>query len=196
MRLNSDLTKMFDSPAKIKVLRYIIKPGFMMTGREVARIGKIAASMALKILKEFEDMNLVTGRRAGKSVVWSAREDSYAYSVAVKLFGAFSLFSPVAYIKSILKEWAMARKKYVESVVLFGSVASGEENTSSDIDLYVRVKTAADKQAAEKSLEDLSVLCIKLFGNVLNPYILTKNEWQVKKDSGLMENIDKGVKIL
>jgi len=194
MRLNADLTEMFDSPVKIKMIRYIIKPGFMMTGREVSRICGISASMAINTLKEFENINLVTNRRAGKSIVWAARSESYAYSVADRLFGKFSVFSAMEHLKGMLKDWA--NKRHPERVILFGSVADGTDTISSDIDLFVQVRTPGHKVEIEKSLEDVALNCTKLYGNVLNPYILTKKELRDKKDSSLIKNIEKGIRII
>jgi predicted nucleotidyltransferase len=196
MRLNTNLTEIFDSPAKIKLIKYIIKPGFMMTGREAARICAISASRAINILKVFENINMVSSRRAGKSVVWTARPESYAFFVADRFFGKFNLFSAAEHLKQILKDWAKSKNKYVQRVILFGSVAEGTDNSSSDIDLFVEIKGPEHKEKIEKSLEDLSLNCIKLYGNVLNPYILTKKELFEKKESGLLKNIEKGIKIL
>jgi|ERR1035437_6050210 predicted nucleotidyltransferase len=196
MRLNANLTEIFDSPVKIKLLKYIIKPGFMMTGREVSRICGTSVSNTINILKEFEDINLVTSRRAGKSVVWTARPESYAYFVANRLFGERNLFSAVEHLKQTLKGWAQLNKRYVDRVILFGSVAEGNEKSSSDIDLFVEIRSKEFKKDIEKLLEQLSLNCIKSYGNVLSPYILTKKEFQDMKGGELFKNIEKGGKIL
>jgi predicted nucleotidyltransferase len=196
MRFNINLTELFDSPVKIKVIKYVIKPGFMMTGREVSRICGISASMAINILKEFEDVNLVSSRTAGKSVIWMPQPESYAYFVADRLFGDMTLYSPVEHLKRVLKDWSKTKNKFVERVVLFGSVSKGTENSSSDIDLFVLVNSRDHKEKTEKSLEEISINCVKLYGNVLNPYILTNKELQEKKDSQLIKNIEGGIKIL
>lgn len=193
MRLNMNLTEMFNSPAKIAVLKYVIKPGFMMTGREVSRICGISHSMAIYILKDFEDISLVSNRRAGKSVVWTARPASYAYFVADKLFGKQSLFSPAEHLKHMLKDWAKLNHKVVEKMIIFGSMSKNTEHSSSDIDLFVQVKSKEHKEKINMSLEDLSIDCVKLYGNVLNQYVLTKNEYEQKKNTKLLQNIEKGL---
>jgi predicted nucleotidyltransferase len=196
MRLNINLTKLFNSPVKIKIIKYVIKPGFMMTGREVSRICGISASMAINILKEFEDVNLVSSRTAGKSVIWMPRPESYSYFVADKIFGDMTLYSPVKHLKHMLKNWGKTKYKFVERLVIFGSVSQGAENSSSDIDLFVLINSQDHKGEIEKSLEEISINCVKLYGNVLNPYILTTEELQDKRESRLIKNIKGGIKIL
>ena len=51
------------------MLSKLLIPGFAMTGREVARLCGISHTMAIKILKEFEALNLAKNRLAGRSVV-------------------------------------------------------------------------------------------------------------------------------
>lgn len=196
MKMNTNLTEIFDSPVKIKIIKYVIKQGFMMTGREVSRICGTSVSMAIKVLKEFEDINLVTSRRAGRSVVWTARHESYAYFVAERLFGEFGIFNPVEHLKRILKDWARLKNRYVDRVVIFGSVAEGTDTDSSDIDLFVQVRNGEHKKEIEKSLEEVADKCAKLYGNVLNPYIVTRNEAAHRKTNGILGNVEKGIKIL
>lgn len=196
MKLNSDLTELFNSPAKIKIIKYVIKPGFMMTGREVSRICGLSHSNTIQILKEFEDLNLVSGRRAGKSVVWGPRLESYAYFVAERLFGKSGMFSAVENLKLLIKDWSGLKKRGVVRVILFGSIAEGTDNLSSDIDVFVQVRDQKHKIGIEESLDKLSLQCIKLYGNTLNPYILTSKEVQGRKKSNLMNNIEKGIRIV
>ena len=196
MRLNADLTEIFDSPVKIKLLRYIIKPGFMMTGREVSRICGTSVSNTITILKQFEDANLVSSKRAGKSIVWTARTESYAFMVADRMFGVPSLFSAVEHLKQTLSGWAQSKKRYLDRVILFGSVAEDNDKSSSDIDLFVEIKSKEHKEEIEKSLEELSLACIKSYGNVLSPHVITGKEFKSLNNKGLILNLERGLKIL
>jgi predicted nucleotidyltransferase len=96
----------------------------------------------------------------------------------------------------MLKNWGKTKYKFVERLVIFGSVSQGAENSSSDIDLFVLINSQDHKGEIEKSLEEISINCVKLYGNVLNPYILTTEELQDKRESRLIKNIKGGIKIL
>lgn len=194
MRFNVNIVPLMSSESKARILRYVLKEGFRMTGRELARICGISHSMAIDTLKEFESMNLVYNFRAGKSAVWMAKRDSYAFSVAARIFGKTEDYMPIEHMKMTLINGLPA--KITKSAVLFGSVARGDERTSSDIDLFVLVENVADKKVMEKKLEDLSAVCGKLYGNTLGFYCLTENEYKARKKLELINNIKKGIKLI
>ncbi len=194
MLLNKNLLEFFDSKAKMAVAGQIVKPGFVMSGRELAKLCGVSHSWVITLLKEFENINFVSSRRVGKTVVWTARTNSYAYITAEKLFGSRQVYKPVTHLKKMIKEWLM--HEHVKKAVIFGSVAEETEKQDSDIDLFVLVEDAVNKKKVEKKLEELSLRCGEIFGNVLHFYILTGNEFKKKSSSALAENIRKGIEII
>lgn len=194
MRFNINIVSQISSESKARILHFVLKEGFRMTGRELARICGISHSMAIDTLKEFESMNLVYNFRAGKSVIWMAKRDSYAFSVASRIFGNREDYLPIEHLKTNLIKGLPA--KITKRAVLFGSVSRGDERPSSDIDLFVLVENTGDKKVMEKKLEELSVLCGKLYGNTLGYYCLTENEYKSRKNLGLIHNIEKGIKLI
>lgn len=194
MLLNKNLVELFDSSAKMAVAKFIIKPGFMMSGRELAKLCGVSHSWAISILKEFEDINFVSSRRVGKTVIWTAKTNSYAYLSAEKLFGSQQIFKPITHLKNMIKEGL--KNEPVKKAVIFGSVAEETEEASSDIDLFVLVDTVSEKKRVENALKGLSTKCGEIFGNVLHFYILTENEFKQKHGLALVKNIEKGITII
>src|ERR1035437_9877493 len=194
MLLNKNLVEIFDSRAKMAVARQIIKPGFMMSGRELAKLCGVSHSWTIALLKEFEGINFISSRRVGKSVVWTAKTNSYAYIAAEKLFGSQQMFKPVTYLKSMIKD--DLKNEPVKKAVIFGSVAEETEEDDSDIDLFVLVEGIAEKKRVEKTLETLCGKRGEAFGNVLHFYILTGNEFKKKRGLALVKNIEKGITII
>jgi predicted nucleotidyltransferase len=194
MLLNKNLVEAFDSRAKMAVAKYIIKPGFMMSGRELAKLCGVSHSWAISILKEFEDINFISSRRVGKTVIWTAKTNSYAYYTAEKLFGSGQMFKPITQLKNMIKEGL--KNEPVKKAVIFGSVAGETEEASSDIDLFVQTGTISEKKRVEKVLKGISTRCGEIFGNVLHFYILTANEFKQKRGLVLVKNIEKGITII
>jgi predicted nucleotidyltransferase len=194
MLLNKNLVEFFDSRAKMAVARHIIKPGFMMSGREMAKLCGVSHSWVITLLKEFEEINFISSRRVGKTVIWTAKTNSYAYLAAEKLFGSQQLFKPITHLKSMIKDGL--KNNPVKKAVIFGSVAEEAEDTDSDIDLFVLVESVKEKKKAEESLENLSGKCGEVFGNVLHFYILTESEFKQKSGLAIMKNIRKGITII
>ena len=124
MRFNANIIMQMSSDAKVKILHYVLKDGFRMTGRELARICKVSHSMVIDTLKEFEEMNLVYNFRAGKSVVWMTKADSYAYMIAKKLYDKKEEYLPAEHLKTMLV--GSLPKGIVKRAVLFGSVSRGK----------------------------------------------------------------------
>lgn len=192
--LNKNSVDFFDSRAKMAVARQIIKPGFMMSGRELSKLCGVSHSWVIILLKEFEDINFISSKRVGKTIIWTAKTDSYAYLAAERLFGSRQMFKPITHLKEMIKD--SLKDNPVEKAIIYGSVAEETEEPDSDIDLFVLLEGTAEKKKVEKSLEGLSAKCGEVFGNVLHFYVLTENEFKQKKGLVLVKNIDKGIKII
>jgi predicted nucleotidyltransferase len=194
MRLNSDITGLLSSKAKIAVLKYFFNPGFSATGRELARLCGISHTQVIKILKEFESMNLATYTRAGASVVWRANTGSFAYLKLSGIMEKKENYVPLEHLKNTLKN--ELKKPGIERAVIFGSVAANKDTISSDIDLFVLVKDMKTAKATGENLADISLQCMELYGNPLSPHIVTVSEYQQKKGLALFKNIEGGIKVI
>ncbi|HDQ25341.1 MAG TPA: nucleotidyltransferase domain-containing protein [bacterium] len=194
MILNDNIITKLSSGAKIKALKYVLLPGFRMTGRELGKAAGISHTMAIKILGEFEALNLVSGFRAGRSVVWSPKTESYAYAAAKEFYHKKGGYLPVEHLKNVIKKDLGGLP--VKKAVLFGSVAEERERYSSDIDLFVLVSSENARQKTENRLEKTGEKTLVLYGNTLNPYILTEKEFKRKKKLALVKNIERGIRIL
>jgi predicted nucleotidyltransferase len=194
MILNQNIIEHLSSKAKLKALKYILNPAFRMTGRELGRICGISHTMAFKILKEFEYINLVFSFRAGRSLVWQVKTDSFAYKAAKELYKNKSDYIPVEYFKNV-----MVKKlplDITKQAILFGSVSKALEKESSDIDLFVLVKGHKEKEKMEKVLEDISEECVRLFGNTLGYYLLTEKELSERENLAVIKEIKKGIRLI
>jgi predicted nucleotidyltransferase len=194
MKLNIDLSEIIASKAKIAVLKYLLNPGFSATGRELSRLCGISHTQVIKILKEFEDINLAVYARAGKSDLWRAKTGSYAYIQLNSMLGRKENFSPLEHLKAALKTGL--KNKNVLKAVIFGSVAGKNEESSSDIDLFVLVKNAGNRELIQKKLDELNLICLEFYGNSLSPYVLTEKEYNAKSGTELVKNIDGGIEVI
>ena len=134
--------------------------------------------------------------RSGAANIWEVREKSYSYGVLKKITEDISKAGmPSDILNSMIKK-AFAGKKGILSVVLFGSVARGDEKENSDIDLFVKVAGSAGRETAEKAAGKLSAQCVETFGNMVSAYILTENESREPARAKLMQEINSGIKII
>jgi len=80
-------------------------------------------------------------------------------------------------------------------LILFGSIAKGEEKVDSDIDLLIVVKTDKDKDRVEPLLDRLSSECLDIFGNRLSSYLLSTKEWKARKSLEIIKEARKGINL-
>lgn len=194
MRLNSDITGLLSSKAKIAILRYFFNPGFTATGRELARLCGISHTQVIKILKEFDDMNLAIYTRAGTSVLWRANIRSFAYLKLSGILEKKENYVPLEHLKIMLN--GKLKIPGIERAIIFGSVAANKDIISSDIDLFVLVKDTKTAKTVGEKLADISIQCMYLYGNQLSPYIVTAGEYPQKKKLALFKNIEGGIKVI
>src|ERR1035437_10012687 len=102
MQFHINIIEQLSSKAKVKALKYVLNPGFRMTGRELGGLCGISHTMADMILKDFMSINLVSNFRAGKSVIWQSKIDSYAYSIGNKLYGKKEEYIPLEHLRKMI----------------------------------------------------------------------------------------------
>ncbi|MDI6821267.1 MAG: nucleotidyltransferase domain-containing protein [Actinomycetota bacterium] len=163
-----------------------------MSEGELASIVKVSHMTINRLMKELRALNLVTMERIGNANVWAVNRESYAYQVLSEIVKKIAE-TPLEHLKkTILKN---IPKTLVKEVILFGSIASGGEEISSDIDLFILVKSKQDKTKLEPFIDKLSNQCLILYGNRLAPYILTELELKKKENLPLISEVRKGIQI-
>ena len=172
---------MFDimnlSPLSIKILVFLARsPDDEFYVREIAEITKSSVGGCHKVLTNLSNFDLITRRKSGKNVYHKAntRNPSLKH---------LKIFVNILEIKDIVD----MIKDNSRKVVLFGSCSTGEDITSSDVDLFVLTeKTGLIKNA----LRGQFVNDRKVNALVLSPhrYITLK-----EKDPVLFKELTVGV---
>lgn len=195
MKFELSLEEIIGSKAKIKILRYLFGHEASMSENELAKIIKISPMTINRLMKQLRELNLVSMGRVGNSNVWSLNKESYAYMLLCNIIKEISLArTPFEHLKTTLL--ANIPKELVKKVILYGSVAKGKSNASSDIDLFILVKSQKEANELSNYIDKLSSLCFLLYGNRLAPYILTEIQLQEKKKLPLLNEIKKGIQII
>ncbi len=165
-----------------------------MSEREIASVLKVSHMSVNRTMRKLADINLVNFVTIGNAHLWSVNRKSYAFKVLSKLIkGVSGIEEPLKELKkTILKNLPEA---LITKMVLFGSVAKGEEKANSDIDLFILVKDIQGKKEIELSIDRLSNICLEQYGNRLAPYILTEHEMRQKKDLRIVSEVNQGIQL-
>jgi len=146
-------------------------------------------------MRDLADVHFCSFLTIGKSHVWKVNRGSYAFkALASVITDLTAIKNPISNLKTMLIKHIpayLARK-----VVLFGSVARGDERPDSDIDLFVLVKNNHGKEQIGPFIEKASDSCFETYGNRLVPYILTEEEARKKKGLKLLSEIEAGIRII
>lgn len=93
-----------------------------------------------------------------------------------------------------------ARKQYgetIESIILYGSVARGEERgVDSDVDLLVVIRDAVDKTEFEEKVRDLAYEIELDRGIVLSLVVRSANEYERQQRSPFFRHVRRDAAIL
>ncbi len=145
-----------------------------------------------RTMRELEEIHFVASRRIGRAYVWEVNHKSYAFHAFSKMTGVFSkIKDPLSELKSTILGGLPLDS--IHKMVLFGSVARSDARPGSDIDLFVLTKDDAAKADIQGSLEELSLRCLDMFGNMLSPYVLTLGEMKAKRNLKLLSEIESGI---
>lgn len=179
MRFHKPLSDILGSRIKVDILRLLSRTRSDHTGREIAGIIGCSHNAARSALEDLERSGLVIHRQAGRANLYSLDEDNVV--VTDILSSAFlvedGLLGEVA---SIISRWIGSS---LSSIILFGSIARGDEDQGSDIDVVVVLKDGADPDSKEESLADASLEVVRRFGNKLSPILETESGFEGKRKS-------------
>jgi predicted nucleotidyltransferase len=179
------LEMLLGSRVKVKVLRTLCRHrGKEFTIRELAEFLNVSHMGVRKALNDLYKMNAIRIRVIGKSHTIALNAESYAGELADKVFRTEeeTLGELVKLLKKGLSDPA------ITSALIFGSVARGEEDPLSDIDLFILTK---DKEKAEVAISELQREVSNRFGNAISPYILSQGQLADKDKSQILEEIRK-----
>lgn len=147
---------------------FIINPYSRVHLREFSRIMKISPNSASRFLNFFLKEGLIIEERLANLRYFKANSDSVSFKELKKAFSVFVL-EKSGLIQSL--------KGNCFSCMLFGSVARGENDKNSDIDLVIVTK---DKEKVREIIRRFQ----KKFKQELSPHIFTSLEWrQGKKEN-------------
>jgi predicted nucleotidyltransferase len=145
-------------------------------------------------MRELAKTNFAYNTVVGRTHIWKVNRKSYAYEVLSKIIKTINTSSiPIEDLKkTILQNMPV---KMTKKIILFGSVSKGSEDSRSDIDVFILVKSQKYKDAIDPYIEKLSLKCLDKYGNVLSPYVLTDKDLKHKKNPSLTREIKSGIQL-
>lgn len=187
MRFHESLNEILGNKIQIKLLRILVKTRGSYTGRELARLINHSQNQTSLALKELERNGLVVWQSAGRSHLYSVNRDNIMISTFLE--EAFQFEDSL--LRKLAEIFSTSIGKDLLSIVLFGSVAKGEERPGSDIDLVLVIKDKADISVVEERVANASLLATRQFGNQAMPVVVTTTDYdrKIKSKKGFWSEV-------
>jgi predicted nucleotidyltransferase len=164
MRFHGISIRLLGAPARVAVLASLLSaPSRDFTGRELARAAGVSHPQALKALRLLEAEGVVRQRRVGRSSVWSA-DAGHFLTERLGQLAALDL-SARRELHSVLER--ALRKGGAREAYLFGSVARGDEDPTSDVDVIAMFPSVRAAEAFRRAAAALQEEVRARFGNEL-----------------------------
>lgn len=167
MRWKEPLDEILGSRAKVRILRCLWRvDGEALSGREIARRTGMSHTAVLAALDELET----------EDVVWPSSDPTgIRYRLnrtnVVTRAGLMPMFELEGSLEDRLKRFVLDAVPEAVSVVLFGSVARGDDGAVSDVDVLVVVPDELDTFDVGDRIH--GVECYAKLGKMLMPIIWT-----------------------
>jgi predicted nucleotidyltransferase len=179
------LDEILGSRAKIRILRALWRSdGDALSGREIARRIGLSHTGVMRALEQLEEQD----------VVWPSSDPTgtrYRLNRTHQFVneGLMPLFGIEASLYDRVRDFVLEAVPDAVSVVIFGSVARGQDAPDSDLDVLVVIPDGSDSLDAGDCIHGVEFYA-KL-GKVLVPIIWTRSELAdaVERDLPLMGNI-------
>jgi len=185
MQWRQPLDTLLDNAAKVRILRFLCRKGGQWSGRRIAAELRLNPVTTHRALKKLSRATIVEFRRAGNSLLYSLQHEHYVVrSLLVPLFqGEVQSWQ---HLTVLLRQHLQPRLRgEVVAIALYGSILRGQERPTSDLDLFVLVRTAQSKRPVQEWLDQLWEPVTRAFGNSLAPYVQTVEEARQKYRRGL-----------
>ncbi len=194
MKFNVALFSILKSEAKLRIVRFLLSHQAAMSEREMAAILKVSHMSVNRVLQELAELYYVDYAVIGKAHLWKVNTKSYSYQMFAQIIKDMETWpDPLAHLKQmILKGLPL---KYIERIIIFGSIAKKTETVNSDIDVFIMTSNKDGQARVEKDIDQLSHQCLEAFGNRLSPYVLTQQQYQRKQKRTLISEINQGIQI-
>jgi predicted nucleotidyltransferase len=170
MRIIGALDDVLATRGHVRILRALdaLPEGFGVSARDMARRGEVAHNRASEVLSALTEIGLTRVQRAGRADLYQLNRNHIMYPAV------HELFQQEAAIRSALQRFLrrrLAKLHRVREAYVFGSVARGESQTGSDIDLALVIPPSGPTDAEQVEIDKIATDVRQRFGSELGVHV-------------------------
>lgn len=180
MKWNDTLEEAIGSRLKIRVLKTLIESTRPLTGIKIAQAAGYSHTQTYKALDDLEALGIITKDYAGASNLYSINRGNYI----VKYIVTPSIEAERKMLEEFASRFYERIGEDLLSLTLYGSVARGDDDCGSDIDLILVTRDAADVEALEDVAAEVSLETALEFGGPVSAFVVSETEYRRRLAAG------------
>jgi len=181
MRFRNALDGVFGRGSRVTLLRLLVRTRGERTGREWARLAGLDHKTCHSALQGLARQGVVSARRMGNAVIYRLKDDhALVRGIIVPAFDREERL-----VEEYADEACREIGEKVEAVVLYGSVARGDEEETSDVDLLFLVRDEKVARAAQARVADVMSSLARRYGSVPQIVVATARRFREGVRRGL-----------
>lgn len=184
--LSTPLDEALNSTSKIRLLRLLIEQDRTVSAREAARLTRMSNPAILGAIADLAELGLIVREQSGRQFLCRANYAHKLVEIALKPLFAAETAWPELLFDAIRRVLASGNGSADEDVGpshlprarviaawIFGSVARGQDEPESDLDLFVLTRTTTDATWVSERIAEAGSRWAEEFGADLRPVIMT-----------------------
>lgn len=186
-----NLNALFGGPGRTAVLRLLATRATPLTGREVARLTGLSQPGAARALEHLASLGVVSRQSAGKAILHElARDNFLVESIVLPALAAEDSLTA-----DLVSSLAETFGPVSISVTLFGSAATGDARSGSDIDVLVVTEDDDMSVRAHDAHDRATMWFIRRYNLPLSPIIASRGELPATATAFWSEALENGVSV-
>jgi uncharacterized protein len=185
--LSAPLDDLLGTQSRISVLRTLAGAAEGISGREVARRGKLSAQSALATLRAFTALGVAQEQRSTGQSLYSLNRETLIYRTLIEsLFEAERSWTStlLGSLRSHVSKVAALGQSEILWAGLFGSVARGTDTSDSDIDVAIIASSIEHAEALRDANASIVDSTSKSIGRRLSTIVLSLGQLTKLRDAG------------
>ena len=184
MQFHNALESIAGSRVKARIVSTLAAfPSRKWTGRSLALTAGFSQPRAWRVLHELSAQGVVFCERAGRSEIWTFNERHLFAQELMRFARARQTLAGII-LKKVREKVGMGR---IERLILFGSVARGEEKPESDMDILVVLRNAADEKAVKTGFAKVESLLAEMTGNAPRIVFYSEQAFTARRRTAFIE---------
>jgi hypothetical protein len=179
---------LFGGHGRVAILRLLAGRTSPLTGRQVAELTGLSQAGAALALRHFAELGVVVQRRVGRAITNELQRDN----VLVQTIVLPALEAERTLADDLRRGLADTFGDLAVSVVLFGSVASGEASPDSDIDVLVVTASQEDAARVSNVADESGPRFFRRYGMPLSVIVQTRETLPARPTAFLASARDTG----